>query len=190
LQEQKALGAVTSLIDPMKYIICLLALSLSLLGFQAHAVKVENAATQTNCQLHEKVFFSCPSGKKKISMCESSEPEAEQYIEYRYGTSKKIELRFKGSKTDVPKKFSRAEISGASNSGTTIWFKNNDTYYTLNAPVRGGPYLEVLLHGERIARLACNDGWGAVVGNLDNSSSSIETKSQAEFFSEVLNIEK
>ena len=149
-----------------------------------------NAAMKTNCQLDEKVFFSCPSGKKIISMCESTEPAVVQYMEYRYGTSKKIELRFRGSKTDVPKKFSRAEVSGASNSGTIIWFKNNDTYYTLNSPVRGGPYLEILLHGERIARLACNDDWGAVEGDLDGSSSSIETKSQAEFFSEVLNISK
>ena len=86
-------------------------------------------------------------------MCESTEPGAVQYIEYRYGTSKKIELRFRGSKADVPKKFSRAEIMGASNSGTTIWFKNIDTYYTLNAPVRGGPYLEILLHGWLLRRL-------------------------------------
>ena len=168
----------------MKTISCICSL------FSLFVFAGASAATQTNCQLHEKVFFSCPSGKKILSMCESSGPEAEQYMEYRYGTPDKIELRFRGSNADIPRKFFRAKISGANNTGTTIWFKNNDTYYTINSPVRGAPYLEVLSHNKRIARLSCNDGWSSVEGDPDNASSTIETKSQSEFFAEVLSIRK
>lgn len=147
-----------------------------------------HAAPQTNCQLNEEVFFSCQVGKKILSMCSSPKAETPQYLEYRFGTPKNIELRYRGSVNDVPKKFNRAEITGASNSGITIWFKRNDVHYVINAPVRGGPYLEVIMHGKRVSRFACQDEWGGVDGDLDIASNTIATKTQAEFFSEVLGI--
>lgn len=118
-----------------------------------------------------------------------SKGEAEEYIEYRFGTPKRVELHYKGTSKDIPRKFFRAEIDGANNSGTAVWFSNKGTYYVFSAPVRGGPFLDVVIRGKRVSRVACVGKWAGVIGDLDTISNAIEVKSQAAFFSEVLGIE-
>lgn len=122
-----------------------------------------------------------------MSIC-SPKGGADEYLEYRFGTPKRIELRVKGTLSDVPRKFFRAEIMGASNGGTTLWFLNQGTHYVLNAPIRGGPYLDVIIRGKRISRLVCKDQWTGTEGDLDAPSQAIATKTQEAFFSEVLKV--
>lgn len=142
------------------------------------------------CLPHEKVFFSCHIGKKIVSLCESKVDGADKYMEYRYGKPNKIELKYKGGASDSLNKFSKTEVSGASNSGTVIWFKNNKTYYVISDPVRGWPYLELYTNASSIARLACNNVQGYIEGNTDDSSSCINIKTQDDFFVEVLGEER
>ncbi len=159
--------------------LCLFAVNIAVANAQAH--------TKSNCHSGEDVFFSCEVGAKRMSIC-SPKGVTDEYLEYRFGTDKRIELRFKGTLKDVPRKFSRAEITGASNSGTTLWFLNRGTHYVLNAPVRGGPYLDVINGGKRISRLACRGQWTGTEGDLDGPSKAIETKTQETFFSEVMRV--
>jgi len=147
-----------------------------------------HAGAKTNCNPNEGVFFSCQIGAKIVSLCMQPKGELDEYLEYRFGTPRRIELRYRGTLKDAPRKFFRAEITGVSNTGTTVWFVNQETHYVLNAPVRGGPYLEVIIRGKRISRLPCKDEWAGVEGDLDAESSAIESKSQATFFSTVLGI--
>lgn len=142
------------------------------------------------CSPNEKIFFSCHIGKKIVSYCESKVDGADKYLEYRYGKPNKIELSYKGGASDSSNKFNKAEVLGASNGGTEIWFKNNETYYVLSDPVRGWPYLELYKNGSSLARLPCNNVQGHIEGNTDDSSSSINVKTQEDFFSEVLNIKR
>ena len=159
--------------------LCLFAINIAVASAHVH--------TKSNCNTREDVFFSCAVGAKRMSIC-SPKGEADDYLEYRFGTPKRIELRFKGTLKDVPRKFSRAEITGASNSGTTLWFLNRGTHYVLNAPVRGGPYLDVINEGKRISRLTCKGQWTGTDGDLDAPSKAITAKTQETFFSEVLKV--
>lgn len=137
------------------------------------------------CSPEEKIFFSCPIGKKIVSYCESKIEGPNKYMEYRFGKPNKIELRYKAGGSDSTGKFSKAEITGASNVVTVIWFKNNELYYVLNDPVRGMPYLELYSNGSSKARLPCSDLHGKTEGNTDDSSSNLNIKTQEEFFAEV-----
>lgn len=142
----------------------------------------------TNCYADEKVFFSCPIGSKAVSICKPSNRKSGDYLEYRFGTPTRIELRYKGTSKDSPRKFYRADITGANNSGTSLWFANQGTHYVLNAPVRGGPFLEVFKQGKRISRFGCKRKWAEVQGDLEDKSDAIEVKTQQQFYSEVLGL--
>ena len=96
-------------------------------------------------------------------------------MDYRYGTLKKIELEHRGF--SAPKYgFYRTEVLYASNSSKIIWFKNQDTNYLLNLPMRGGPILEVRKDGKTLVEMACKGGWGGTAGDPETSSHFIEEK--------------
>lgn len=135
------------------------------------------AATGTKnlCSPVEEVYFSCEVGKKIVSLCSSKSADTTPYMEYRYGTGKKIELEYRGFA--APKySFYRTEVLYASNSSKIIWFKNHDTNYLLNLPMRGGPNLEVKKDGKTLIEMACKGGWGGTVGDPETSSDFIEEK--------------
>ena len=173
------MGGLTPPVKNTIQVLCLFAINVAVASAQAH--------TKSNCHSGEDVFFSCEVGTKRMSIC-SFKGEADKYLEYRFGAPERIELRFRGTLRDIPRKFSRAEITGASNSGTTLWFLNRGTHYVLNAPVRGGPYLDVFSGGKRISTIACKDQWTGTEGDLDAPSQAIATKTQEAFFSEVLKV--
>ncbi|MGL5452520.1 MAG: hypothetical protein ACRDBT_08985 [Aeromonas sp.] len=60
------------------------------------ATQVQAAGAQTSlCQSQEEVLFACSTGKKIISVCASDDFSAHSgYVQYRFGTKKKIELAF------------------------------------------------------------------------------------------------
>jgi hypothetical protein len=133
------------------------------------------AETKNLCSNTEVVYFSCETGKKIISLCSSSKVERTPYMEYRYGTNKKVELKYRGF--SAPNYgFYRTEILYASNSSKIIWFKNQDTNYLLNLPMRGGPILHVEKEGKTIAELSCKGGWGGTSGDPESPSEFIEEK--------------
>lgn len=109
------------------------------------------------------MFFSCPLGKKIVSFCTTPDK-----MSYRFGTPQKIEMTFSGGATD--RKFSRTEISGASNSSRVISFTNQDVKYMLYSPMRGGPGLNVEKDGEQLAHLECKNGWRFTIGDPDQLS--------------------
>lgn len=62
-----------------------------LLLFLVMAAPVQ--AQGTLCTKQEKVAFSCPVGKKIVSLCASADlSETSGYVQYRYGTKDKVEL--------------------------------------------------------------------------------------------------
>jgi hypothetical protein len=130
-----------------------------------------------------KSVFSCYIGKRILSICASEKANADQYMEYRFGTSQKIEMRFKGKETDWPKRFNRAEVLYASNASTVIWFEYKTINYLLEFPMRGGPEL-VVSSGDIIAKMKCNDGWANSVGDPDSPSKFIATQASG-YYSEL-----
>jgi hypothetical protein len=124
------------------------------------------ASAQTLCTPDEQVFFSCPVGKKIVSLCTTADK-----MSYRFGTPKKIEMTFSGGATD--RKFSRIEVSGASNSSRNVSFTNQGVNYTLYSPARGGPGLNVDKDGVSLAHMECKSGWSSTQGDPDQPSSFI-----------------
>ena len=58
--------------------------------FAAFALKVSAAGL---CQEYESTVFSCPAGKKTISVCASKTVTPESgYVQYRFGSKENIEL--------------------------------------------------------------------------------------------------
>lgn len=128
-------------------------------------------SAQTLCTPNEQVFFSCPLGKKIVSLCTTAET-----MSYRFGTPKKIEMTYSSGAT-APK-FNRREALGASNSAKIIWFTNNEVKYLLYSPARGGPVLEVEKDEKTLARMECSKGWTHTAGDIDQLSPFIREVSQ------------
>ncbi|QJD93581.1 hypothetical protein HH213_27965 [Duganella dendranthematis] len=124
-----------------------------------------SAAPQTLCRPQEQVFFSCSLGKKIVSVCMTPDKAAVPYMEYRFGTAKNIELKYRSDARQP--KFSRVAVNYASNAETVLWFRNADTDYLLHFPMKGGPGLEVKQQGKTISEMACQGGWAATVGEHD-----------------------
>ncbi|WP_211460488.1 hypothetical protein [Collimonas silvisoli] len=133
----------------------------------------------SNCERGEEVFYSCGTGKKIISFCASPKESSSAYLEYRFGVPKKIELSYKATEKDLSKKFNRAEMWGASNASTVIWFENNGVDYILSDPVKGDTTMEIIKNQKIISKLTCKeDFYGATAA----ASNFIEEKEQKEFF--------
>jgi hypothetical protein len=133
----------------------------------------------SNCHKKEEIFFSCSTGKKIISFCSSPKGIHPGYLEYRFGTPEKIELRYKAAEGYIDKKFSRANILGASGASTEIWFKNNEFSYILGDPIKGNSTLEIVKQKKIIARLVCEKDFS---GNTSMHSDFIEEKTSDDFF--------
>ena len=140
---------------------------------------VAEAAPQTLCRSNEQVFFSCSLGKKIVSVCMTPDHAKVPYMEYRFGTARKIEMKYR-SDAQQPK-FSRVAVNYASDTATILWFTNADTDYLLNFPTKGGPDLEVKQHGKTISQMACQGGWAAAVGEHDQPLPFISEKPDADY---------
>lgn len=165
-------------------------MSLRLLIFPALclAFNQASAAHKTHCRSDELIFFSCSVRSKLISLCASPSTESLQYLEYRYGKPGRVEFIYRGTSKDVPRRFSRADINGATNSGTSVWFQNKGTDYVINDPAKGNPSLGVFTKGKRVSTLTCRRSAGDIKSDLDKPSDVIATKTEQQFFVEVLNL--
>jgi hypothetical protein len=136
-------------------------------------------AQLSNCDPHEKIFFSCSTGKKIISLCSSPNNNHPAYLEYRFGSPKNIELRHKVAEDVVNIKFRRANILGASGESTEIWFSNNEISYVLGDPAKGNATLEIVQQKKVMARFICKKDFA---GDTSMSSDLIEEKTSNDFF--------
>lgn len=119
----------------------------------------ENKKMQGLCKAEETAIFSCTlENEKAVGICSASE-DGLHFIEYRYGTGLKSELRFRANPHDERKKFHRAEVLYASNAAEMIWFGNKNVFYRIHMLVRGGPFLDVVQDGKIIAHHNCKHGW-------------------------------
>lgn len=118
------------------------------------------------CGKTETTIFSCPfTNSEAVAIC-SAAKKGSEFVEYRYGRQNNVKMRFRADATDPQKKFHRAEVSYASNAAEVIWFQNNGDVYRIHMLARGGPFLDVLRGGEKIARHDCEEGWR----HVENSS--------------------
>jgi hypothetical protein len=90
--------------------------------------------------------------KKTVSLCASKNAGASSYLEYRFGTRENIELRYRGL-PGTQAAFSRAEILGASNASTVVWFTN--AFSCTGRPISGS---------EQERQTACSDAVQARMG--------------------------
>jgi hypothetical protein len=136
---------------------------------------VVHAAPKSLCGAGENVYFSCELGKKNVSLCASGPSVQEKYLEYRFGTRDKVEMKHTAN-ANTSTKFRRTEITYASNSSSIIWFRNNEFQYLLHFPMRGGPVLEVKKGPSTVAEMSCKQGWENTLGDPDAESDFIVTK--------------
>jgi hypothetical protein len=85
------------------------------------------------CTPYERVFFACETvNQKLISLC--SDPNVSDsmaYLQYRYGTKKKIELRFPKELYQSTEKFFYAHYSRAQTDYQTLSYKIGEVYYSV-----------------------------------------------------------
>jgi len=86
------------------------------------------------CLKTETVYFTCETYKSKkiISLCGSqSLSDSNSYLNYRFGTLKKIELQFPQNNKNSLKKFSYAHYFRSKVDRTELSFENENTTYTI-----------------------------------------------------------
>lgn len=138
------------------------------------AVTLPNAAELTLCKDKETPIFSCKlKNAKTVSICASSGSNGS--VDYRYGTSSKVELTYSANSRLPEQKFHRGEVVYANNSDDVIWFTISYYRYDVYTPMRGAPGLSVSLHNDVVSRIECrSNGRGAIEASRTPSPFIIE----------------
>lgn len=122
------------------------------------------------CKPQESVLFSCIlNNAKTVSICVGLN-ERKSHVAYRFGTSAKIELKYRADGQNKGHAFHRADIVYCNNTVDTIWFKNGGHLYDLSMPARGAPAVEVWKDEKILAHIECRGGWKNIDGDTDISS--------------------
>ncbi|MBV8656201.1 MAG: hypothetical protein JO142_00075 [Burkholderiales bacterium] len=144
--------------------------------FAAFALKVSAAGL---CQEYESTVFSCPAGKKTISVCASKTVTPESgYVQYRFGSKENIELATPNAKTVANTVIHGYQKQGSMTGRAALMFTNNDIRYVVweydEKPGRGpaahddfGAGVKVDISGKRILSIPCT---GLVTPTLLNST--------------------
>jgi len=119
------------------------------------------AAEKTLCSQDEKVVFSCEikKNKKIASLCSSKDAGKDKgYVQYRFGTSNKVEMQFPESKESGNKNFKTKEEPEM----ITISFSKGNFVYELvsGEDRRGASYGNVIVNqsGKLLSALDCAEG--------------------------------
>ncbi len=94
----------------------------------------EISIANTLCTPSEKVLFSCnlKNSKKTASVCAPTNlTSTEGYLQYRFGTQKKLELVYPPTKKSTQELFYWRELRPYQSSLRELTFKSGDYYYTL-----------------------------------------------------------
>lgn len=115
----------------------LLSIFIALFSNSAFSDEMIKASTPTLCTADERILFSCQLWNKKVvSFCSSREDLPEPFVEYRYGSTQKIELQYQVS-TKHPKNkifLEEKQQSFENKPSYTLFFQNNNYGYSLNIP--------------------------------------------------------
>lgn len=137
------------------------SLTISLTTLSTSLLYVNSAyAEKTLCALDESVVFSCSTGKKMVSVCASKDLNATQgWLQYRYGTSSKLDLVFPEVDTH-PKYFSVANTIIYSGGGGGAYLQMNKgefSYIVYSGEGRGWSQSGVTVqkNGKSIADILC-----------------------------------
>ncbi len=127
-------------------------------------------AEDSLCTEHEKIVFSCHTGKKVISLCK--EQKAPQNLTYRYGTPEHLELAYPNPKINEQGKFYMSSSPLFGGGTTSITFSRGVYEYRIYSKIgrmdsdsnQEGriPMFEdglvISKNGKQLKQQACEDG--------------------------------
>jgi len=112
-----------------------------------------NLHAKSLCSKGEHTYFSCQIDIKEISFC----GQPNKFLEYRYGTLKKIEMSYRAD----AQKNRKNKINHILMGNDIFFFKKNDYYYSLSIPMKGYPVLQIKKNQKITNALECKtaDSW-------------------------------
>src|SRR5450830_2058754 len=121
-----------------------LRLTFSILALQFFAFNAYSA-DPTLCQKSEVQVVNCTieGGKDILSICAAGEPQKEDYVEYRYGKKRAVELSYRIDAVNGNKIF-RGTFRTASNDVKLFWFSSGKYTYRFKTPGTGVSRVGVL----------------------------------------------
>lgn len=143
-----------------------------------------------NCEPGEKALYKGLTEKKQVLICASPSKPPFQKIEYRFGTTEKVELTFTADKTNGKKFYASSEAINQRASLSYMGFNNGDTTYVIAECYGGGicpQFSELLIvaKGKKvIAKIKLIESKFSVDGITDfgkSSDSLIEVKDFLQF---------
>ena len=105
------------------------------------------------CQPDEAVRFSCPIGRKLVSLCAAGKPGAPEALSYRYGAVRHVEKTFVASTDNGRRFYGTASPARPGASVSQVWFDQGETRYLLSACTGGSCAFRAglaVLQGDRI----------------------------------------
>ncbi len=105
------------------------------------------------CQADEAVRFSCPIGRKLVSLCAAGKPGAPEVLSYRYGAVRHVEKTFVASTDNGRRFYGTASPARPGASVSQVWFDQGETRYLISACTGGSCAFRAglaVLQGDRI----------------------------------------
>jgi hypothetical protein len=122
-----------------------------------------SAAAPSLCLTGEVNVFSCGAGKKVISVCASKDAAADHgYLQYRFGSPKKVELAIPADKSVPPARSAIAgNLSFSGGGGAYLRFKTGDYEYVVYTAIGKGwgekDGVAIEQNGKRRSHISCTD---------------------------------
>ena len=105
------------------------------------------------CQPDEAVRFSCPIGRKLVSLCAAGKPGAPEALSYRYGAVRHVEKTFVASTDNGRRFYGTVSPARPGASVSQVWFDQGEMRYLLSACTGGSCAFHAglaVLQGDRI----------------------------------------
>ncbi|MDR3435270.1 hypothetical protein [Telmatospirillum sp.] len=83
----------------------------------------------TLCHPDESVFFSCPLGKKTVSLCSSGKPDKITALTYRYGMKDHVENEYVAIPDNGNRFLADREPAARGVEVTSVWFNQGNVRY-------------------------------------------------------------
>ena len=105
------------------------------------------------CRPDEAVRFSCPIGRKLVSLCSAGQPGAPEALSYRFGAASHVEKIFVASADNGRRFYGTVSPARPGASVSQIWFDQGEVRYLLSACTGGACAFRAglaVLQGDRI----------------------------------------
>lgn len=113
-----------------------------------------NAEVKTLCKSNENTVWSCQAGTKVYSVCSSKElTRTAGYLQYRAGTTNKIELKFPASFLHPNGNFEFGLLAH----GASLSFSNAGYTYTISEDIKGDTAIFVDTSSKTLATIHCRN---------------------------------